>query len=31
MYLTDEFLSAERAFIYVDVYAMLANENEVVW
>jgi hypothetical protein len=28
---TEEFLSAERAFIYTDLYAMLGNENTVLW
>jgi hypothetical protein len=28
---TDEVLSAETAFTYADSYAMLANENAVVW
>jgi hypothetical protein len=28
---TEAFLSAERAFAYADLYAMLANENVVVW
>jgi hypothetical protein len=27
----EELLSAERAFTYADLYAMLANENAVVW
>mgnify|MGYP000694934881 CR=1 FL=1 len=28
---TEEFLSAERAFTYMDLYAMLANESAAVW
>jgi hypothetical protein len=28
---TEEFISAERAFTYADLYAMLGNENAVVW
>jgi hypothetical protein len=28
---TDELLSSESAFTYADLYAMLANENMVVW
>jgi hypothetical protein len=28
---TQELLSAERAFTYADVYAMLGNQNTVVW
>jgi hypothetical protein len=28
---TEELLSAERAFTYADLYAMLGNENAVVW
>jgi hypothetical protein len=28
---TQEFLSAERAFTYADLYAMLANQNTVLW
>jgi hypothetical protein len=28
---TDEFLSAERAFTYADLFALLANENAVLW
>jgi hypothetical protein len=28
---TDELLSAERAFTYADLYAMIENENTVAW
>jgi hypothetical protein len=28
---TEEFLSAERAFTYVGLYAMLGNQNAVAW
>jgi hypothetical protein len=28
---TDEFLSAERAFTYADLYAMLGNGDTVAW
>jgi hypothetical protein len=28
---TEAFLSAERAFIYSDLYVMLGNEHAVVW
>jgi hypothetical protein len=28
---TEELLSAERAFTYADLYAMLGNQNEVLW
>jgi hypothetical protein len=28
---TEELLSAERAFTYADLYAMLGNENSVAW
>jgi hypothetical protein len=28
---TEEFLSAERAFTFADLYAMLGNEDTVVW
>jgi hypothetical protein len=28
---TEELLTAERAFTYMDLYAMLGNENAVVW
>jgi hypothetical protein len=28
---TEEFLSAERAFTYADLYALLGNEETVVW
>jgi hypothetical protein len=28
---TEEFLSAERAFAYTDLYAMLGNEDTLVW
>jgi hypothetical protein len=28
---TEEFLSAERAFTYADLYAMLGNEDTVAW
>jgi hypothetical protein len=28
---TEEFLSADKAFTYADLYAMLANENAVLW
>jgi hypothetical protein len=28
---TEELLSAERAFTYADLYAMIANENAVLW
>jgi hypothetical protein len=28
---TEEFLSAERAFTYADLYAMIGNGDTVVW
>jgi hypothetical protein len=28
---TEEFLGAERAFTYADLYAMLGNRNTVAW
>jgi hypothetical protein len=28
---TEELLSAERAFTYVDLYAMLGNQNTILW
>jgi hypothetical protein len=28
---TDEFLSAERAFTYADLYAMLGNDDTIAW
>jgi hypothetical protein len=28
---TEEFLSAERAFAYADLYAILGSENTVLW
>jgi hypothetical protein len=28
---TEEFLSAERAFTYTDLYAMIRNRNKIVW